>query len=147
SGDDVGGDQIVDGEPVAATQPPEPATQRETTHAGGRVDAEGRGQCRCLSFPIDFGQGCSAFDPRSASVWVNLHLAHRREIDHQPAVAQRLPGDVVAAPAHGDRQVVFQCKAYGQRDVGGAAAADDQPGPPVYHRIPYGPRFVVAGHA
>ena len=70
---------------------------------------------------------------------------HRRQVDHQAAVAHGLPGDAVAAAAHRDRQVALARESQRRRDVVGARAAGDQRRAAVDRAVPDPPRLVVAG--
>ena len=102
-----GRDQIVDREPEAPAQPAEPAAERESRNAGGGVDPERRRQAvRPASRAIELAQCRPALDPRASARRVDLDRLHRREIDHQPAIAERVAGDVMSAAANGEDQIV-----------------------------------------
>ena len=79
----------------------------------------------------------------AAPLRVDLHAAHLREIDHHAVVADGVPGDVVAATADRNRQVMLACERDGRDDIVCAAAADDLGGAPVDHAVPDGASVVV----
>src|SRR5262249_59024034 len=70
--------------------------------------------------------------------------AHRREIDHDPVVADRGAGHVVASASHGDLEVAVAGEPYRCGHVGDTAAAGDQPGAPVDRAVPHGAGVVVS---
>jgi hypothetical protein len=76
-----------------------------------------------------------------------VHALHRRAIDHEPAFAHRVAGDVVAAAAHGEQQVVRPCETDGVHDVRRPFAPDDQRRSLVDHLVPHLARRVVGGIA
>jgi hypothetical protein len=65
----------------------------------------------------------------------------------EPAVADGVAGDVVAAALDREQEMVLGGEADGLGDVGGRGTADDGTGPLVDHRVPDGARVVVAGIA
>ncbi len=71
------------------------------------------------------------------------HAAHRREVEHDPALADRMAGDVVAAAADRDREAVLTGERRRARDhVGDPVAPDDDRRAAVDHGVPdaRGPR-------
>jgi hypothetical protein len=69
---------------------------------------------------------------------------HQRQVDHQPAVAHRQPGDGVAAAPHGDLEIVIPGEADRRHDVVGAGAAGDEARAAVDGAVPDPPGLVVA---
>jgi hypothetical protein len=67
----------------------------------------------------------------------------RREVDHEPAVAERVPGDRVAAPTDGDQQVGPDAEPHRGGHVLGVGAARDGGRPAVDRAVPDPPRLVV----
>jgi len=61
---------------------------------------------------------------------------HRRQVDHQHAVADRVPGHGVPAAADRHLQVALAGEADGCHHVVGAGAAGDQRRPPVDRAVP-----------
>jgi hypothetical protein len=91
--------QVVACPAVAARQVAEAATHREPGDAGGRDEAEHRGQAVQLRLAVDVGERAAGLRPGHAPRRVHPHAAQRRHVDHQAAVAHRQPGNVVAAAA------------------------------------------------
>jgi hypothetical protein len=74
---------------------------------------------------------------------IDRDVAHRRQVDHDPAVARRGAGHVVPPAAHRDLEVAVTGEAHRGGHIGGAAAPGDEPGPPVDGAVPQGPGVVV----
>ena len=74
---------------------------------------------------------------------VNLNVFHQRQIDHQAAVAYRLPADAVGAATHGDHEIVVARKLNGSNDVGCTRAARDERRTLVNLTVPHAPCFVI----
>ena len=99
--------------------------------------------CVCASRSPSVAPGSDVGGRRSADR--RSTLLHQRQVDHQPVVADRVAGDVVAAAAHGEQEVVVGRESDGVLNVGRAGAAGDQRRAPVDHGVPDRPRLVVAG--
>ena len=69
------------------------------------------------------------------------------EIDHDPVVADRVAGDIVAAAPNRDRVIVTAGKRQGVGDVAAASALRDQRGFAIDHGVPDRAGLVVAGAA
>ena len=132
----VGGQQIVDREPVLAAEPAETAAERQPGDTGRRVDAERRRPAERLCFAVEVTQRGTRRDARAAVHRVNPDGSHRRQIDEQAAVAHGIAGDVVAAAPHRQRKIVFTREANRADDVGGTHTAHREGRPPVDHRVP-----------
>ena len=114
----VGGDQldpgdVVDGQAVLAHQPAEPAAQRQPGHAGRATPPRPWSPARRRWSP-----GCTRSTSRRpgrrpAPAGVDVHAAHQRQVDHQPAVGDGSAGDVVAATAHRDLQAAVAPEVHG----------------------------------
>ena len=104
-GDDVGRQQVVDGQAELAGQPAEAAAQRQPGDAGGRVDAGRRGQAERLRLAVDVAQGARRARPRRAARAGSTRTDFMRERSIiSPPSQTALAGDVVAAAAHRDQQ-------------------------------------------
>ena len=86
----------------------------------------------------------AALHPGPSRRRIDPHCAHRGEVDHQPAVAHRVAGDVVSAAAHRQLQTVAARKADALDHVRRAGAAGDEGGVAVDHAVPHHARGVVA---
>src|SRR5207302_11393889 len=69
---------------------------------------------------------------------------HRRQIDHQAALAYGIAGDVVAAALDRHQYAVGAGEAHRRHDVGDPGTAGDQRRTPVDHAVPDYARRVVA---
>src|SRR5690606_29734079 len=105
-GDDVGFDQVVEREAEAAREVAEAAAEGEPGHAGGRDDAGGRGQAEGMRGVVDVAPERATADARGAGLRVDVDVAHGGEVDDQAAIDGALAGDVVAAAANGEGQIV-----------------------------------------
>ena len=135
-GDQVGGPQVVDGQPVPAHQMPEPAAERHPADPGGADRAAGGGQAVPLGGEVQLGPGQAAGGPRGPCRGVDRHRLELRQVDHDAAVADAVPHHGVAAAADRDRQVALAGEPDRLLDVVGAGAAGDQRGLPVDRAVP-----------
>src|SRR4029453_9905300 len=137
-GDHLGLHEIVDGEPVLAHEPPGPPPRADAADAGVAHDAARGGQAVCLCLVVDVAPQGTTLDEGRAVDEIDRDGAHRRQVDDDPVVAHRGAGDVVASASYGDLEVAVAGEAHRRGDVGGAAAAGDQPGSPVDRAVPNG---------
>jgi len=142
-GDQLGLHQVVDGEPVLAHQPADPAAQTETTDPGVAHDAARGGQTERLCLVVDIAPQGTALDQGPALDGIDRDGAHRRKVDHDPVVAHRSPGHVVATASHGDLEVAVPGEPDGRGNIGGAAAPRDQTRSSIDRPVPDGARVVV----
>ncbi len=136
SGDDIRGEQVVDGHPVLPAQPAKAAAEGQAGHARGRVDAERRREAMRLSDRIEIGERAAGLDGRSAGGRVHLNALHQREVDHETVVANGIARDVVAAPADRDEQVVRARELDRLDDIVSRPAARDQRRLAIDRRVP-----------
>ena len=92
--------------------------------------------------PEDTGLGA-----HGALLRVHFDALHRRQVDHHPAVVDRVAGQAVAAAAHGNEQVVFAGVGDGRHHIRRGFATGDHCRPPVDHAVPDLARLIVAGVA
>ena len=137
-GDHLGGQQVVDGEPVLAHEKADAATEREPGDAGVAHDAARGGQTVGLCLVVDVAPQRTALHQRRAADRVDPDGPHRREVDDDAVVTHRGTGHVVAPASYGDLEVVVPGETHGRGHVGGPAASSDQPGAPVDGAVPYG---------
>ena len=76
---------------------------------------------------------------------VDVGAAHPGEVDHDPVVAGREPGDAVAAAAHRDQELLLAGEAERLDDVVDATGPHDERGAPVGHPVPDRASRVVPG--
>jgi len=124
--DDIGTGQVVQGQAVRAAQRPVAAGQGEAGHAD-RLDGAGdRRQPAGGGGRDDVTGGGTAAGDGGAGGRVDGDAAQRRQVQHQPVVAQGAAGPVVPAAAHRQRQGVLARGADGRGDVLAVLAAGDQ---------------------
>ena len=87
-GDDVGRDEVVDAQAVAAPEPADAAAEREPADAGVGDEAARRRETERLRRRVDVAPGRAALDPGPPPFGVHPHAAHRRQVDHH---ARRRP--------------------------------------------------------
>jgi hypothetical protein len=115
---------------------PDTAAQGEATDAGVASDAARGGQTVSLSRVVDVAPKCAAPDAGRALDRIDGDGAHRREVDHDPVIARRGAGHVVASASYGDLEVAVAGEANRCCYVGAAAAACDQSRTPIGGAVP-----------
>jgi hypothetical protein len=144
SGDHLGFGQVVDSEPVLAHEPADATAQAEAADTGVAHDAARGGQTICLCLVVDVAPQGAALDAGRARARIDGDSAHRREIDHDSAVAHCCAGHVVPSASYGDLEVALAGETHRCRHVGGAAAAGDEVRVPVDGAVPDGAGVVVS---
>jgi hypothetical protein len=134
-GDELRRQQVVAGQAVLALEPAGPAAQREAGDAGGRDAAAGDGEAVGLGGAVDLRPDRAASAACDATARVDLDVGHVAEVEDDAVVAQRQPGDRMAAGAHRDREAVLAGERERGDDVIDADAARDEPRPPPDHRV------------
>ena len=126
-GDDVGGDEAVDGQAVVAHHPADPASGGEPADAdglgvtGGEREPAGAQRARHVAPP---GAGAHA-DPVAVE---HLDAGERRHVDDQAAVVGAPGLDAVPATADRQRSPAETAVVDGRRDLFGRLGPDDQRG-------------------
>jgi hypothetical protein len=143
SGDHLGLDKVVDGEPMLAHQPTDAAAEAEATDAGVTDNAAGGGQPVGLGLVVNVSPQGTTLYMGGALGGVDRDGAHRGEVDDDPVVDHRGAGHVVAATPYRDLQLAVTGEAYGGGHVGGPGASGDQSGSPVDHAVPHGSGAVI----
>jgi hypothetical protein len=75
-------------------------------------------------------------DPGPAPVGIDADVAHRRQVDHQPALGNGQAENAVAAAFHRDLEAGISAVADRRRNVVGGGTAGDQTRPSIDHRVP-----------
>jgi len=144
-GDHLGGEQVVDGEPVLAREEADAAAEGEPGDTGVAHDAAGGGQTVGLRLVVNIAPQRTTLHPGRATGGVDPHGPHRREVDDDPVVAHRGTGHAVAPAPYGDLEVVGAGEAHRRDHVGHARAAGDAGRMAVNRAIPDPAGGVVAG--
>ena len=144
SRDDVGGEQVVAGQPVLALQPADSTAEREPGDPGGRDRATGGGQPEGLGLPVELTPGQAGLGLGAAPGRVDPHALHRRQIDDYAVVAYRFPRDVVPAAPDRDGQVLLDAELQRCQHIGDPRAAGDHRRPLIDHPVVHPAGDVVA---
>ena len=87
-GHELGGEQVVDREPVLALEPPRASAQCQAADARGGNAPAGRREAMLLGRAVDLGPQRAAADPGDAAIGVDLDRVHRAHVDHDAVVEQ-----------------------------------------------------------
>jgi hypothetical protein len=144
-GDDLGGEQVVDGQAVLADQEPDPAAQGQAAdaHRGGVAEAGGQ--------PVGAdGGGVGAggqpgLGPGGAALRVEVQRGHLGQVEHDPALGHAVAGQAVAAAADGQLQPGVGGQGHDLGDLGRVGRPDDGRRPPVVLAVEDLAGLVVAG--
>jgi hypothetical protein len=143
--DEIDREQVVDGCPVLAHQPADAAAERQAGDSGvGHDPADGR-QPEELRLSVELAPQDTGLRARSPRLRVDRDALHRRKVDHQPPIADRMPGDAVTTGADRDHQIALAREAHGRDHIGHARAAGDAGRMAVNRTIPDPAGSVVAG--
>src|SRR5262249_35408251 len=81
--------------------------------------------------------------PRRPRLRVDPDALQRRQVDHQPSVAERMPGNAVTTETNRDQQIALAREAHGRNHVCDACAAGDAGGAAVDRAVPYSAGSIV----
>src|ERR671937_912310 len=140
-----GGQQVVDSHPVAAHEPGEAAAEREAGDPGARDDAAGRREAERGGCAIELADEDPGLRANGLPDGVDVDPLHRRQVDHQAAVGDRLARDVVTAAADRDLGALVAAEVDGVDHVRRGQAAGDQGGALVDQPVVDVARLVVTG--
>ena len=142
--DDLGGDQIVDGQPRLPAQPAHPSSEGQTTHAGMANEARWYGEPVRLGRRIEIRQQGPTLYPCRLGVRIDNDPVQRAQVDDQAVVAHRVAREAVCSAAHCDLKSGYpSCVQRGRNVLIGCTTNDDRR-PPVDVGVPRLPRLVVA---
>jgi len=122
---DFGADKVVRRQAGKARQPADATAKGEPGDASVADEAPGHRQPVGLGGGVELGPGRAAPARRTLHVGVDMDGLHRREVDHQAAVAERVAGVVVATAPDRDFQIMFLGECQRGGNVAGGAAAHD----------------------
>jgi hypothetical protein len=128
---------------VAAHEPAEAAAERQAADAGVRDLAGGHREAVLLRGRVELAEQGTPADAHDRALGVDLDPVQRPQVDAQRAVADRAPGDRVAAGADRERPCRGACGTDRRRDVLGVAGVRDGGGPAVDRAVPAGTGVVV----
>jgi hypothetical protein len=143
--DDVGGQEVVDGEAETPGQVADAPAERQAGHACGREEAGGRGHAERHGRVVDVAPGASRVGADGVVLGADRGAAQQRQVDDQGVVPYPQASCVVAAAPDGDLHAVVAAEPHAGDDVGGVAGAHDGSGTLVDHGVVDGARLVIAG--
>jgi hypothetical protein len=124
-GDELGGEQAVDGQPVLADQVADPAAQGQAADADrGGVAEPGDQPVRLHRGGVGPG-GEAGLGPGGAGLGIDLDGGQLREVEHDPALGEAVAGGAVAAGPHGQLVPAVAGQVDHLGDLGGVGRADD----------------------
>ena len=92
--------------PYLRTSQPTPPPRVRPAMPVARDDAGRAPPARAVGLAVEVAERRAALDPHGPRRGIDDDRAHLREVDHQAVVAERAAGDVVAAAAYRDEDVV-----------------------------------------
>ena len=137
-------EEVVDRRAVLSHEPADAAAKGEARDAGVGDDPAHRRQAVKLRLAVELAPEHAGLGPGGARRRVDPDPLHRRKVDHEAAVAERMTTDAVAAGAHRHKQVTLAREANRRDDVGDSGAASDEGGAAVDRTVPDRARGVVA---
>ena len=120
-GDELCADEVVAGQAVLRREMSDTAAEREAADAGRADHASGRHEPERLRRQVEVEPRRSSGRARDSRVGVDLDRTHRRQVDHEPVIADAVPRRVVSTSAHGHLQLVGAREIEGSGDIAGAA--------------------------
>ncbi len=84
------GEQVVDRRAVLAHQPADPTAERQAGDPGVRDDAADGGEPEELGLAVELSPQHACLGARRPGLRVDANAFHRRQVDHEPAVAERV---------------------------------------------------------
>src|SRR5205823_5660381 len=142
-GNQVDGEQLVDGQAVLAHHPADAAAERQAGQAGVRDDPGWNGKAELLRLAVELPEQDAGLSPRGSRFRIDSDPLHRPKVDDQRVVGDRQPWEAVAAAADGDLHPRSARELDGRDHVGDAGAARDQGGTAADRAVPDAPLLVV----
>jgi len=125
-GDDLHGEEVVAGETPLAAKQAHATPQREAGHPGRRYLTTRGHQAVELRLCVHVAPVRARPDAGRSHRRVDPNGLHRREVDHQAAVAEGVAGNVVAPAAHRQKEVVLAREVDRGDDIANAETASDE---------------------
>jgi len=141
--DDVGFEQVVDGQAVLARQVAGATAESEARDAGAADDTERDREPEGVRGVVHVGGRTARLDAHRTSTRIHADALHTREIDDETAVAASQAGTVVPPTTYCNHELLVATEVHRGDDVGGIRAASDQPRSLVDHAVVQGAHLVV----
>ncbi len=139
-GDHIGRDQVVDGEPVFAHQPAQPAAERQTGDARAGDGASGGGKSEHLCLAVQLPPEHTALGSHRSTLRVHANALHWRQVDDEAAVVGTVARRAVATAADRDSETMNTRKVHRALHIGNTGAAGNQRRPPIDVPVPHAAR-------
>ena len=125
SGDDLGGEQVVDAQPELAGQPAHAAAEGEPPDAGVADQPGGRSEPVGLGSRIQICQQRPTADPRGPGRRIDNGRVQQAQVDHQAAIPDGGAGRVMRTSAHRYLEPGAAREADRRNHIGSRSAAGD----------------------
>ena len=143
-GHDVRLEEVVDGQPVGARQPADPAAEGQARDAGAR-DHSGRDrQPVRLRRPVEMAEGRARRDAHPSRVRIDADVRQATQVEHDAALDGPVAGHVVSPTPDREGEPELACRTDDGSDVADTARADDGGRPAVDHPVPDATCVVIA---
>ena len=143
--DDLGRLEVVDGHAVLAHEPTQTAAERQSGDPRRGDHAAGGRQSVDVGRAVVFVPGHAGLRAHPPRRRIDMDAAHRREIDHEPALGCREPCDVVASAADRHLDASLAAEVDGVANVSGVRATRHEPWVLVDQAVVDAPGGVVPG--
>jgi len=144
-GDQIDGEELIDGQPVLSHQPSDSAAERQSGDAGVGDDPPRDREPECLRLAIELSDQYPGLRPDGLCLGIDPDALHQPEVDDDAAVADGQPGEAVAAAAHGRLEARPAREPQRRDDVRDPGAACDQRRETVDRPVPDLALLVVGG--
>ena len=132
---------------MLAHQPGDSSAERETRDPGTRDDTTRRREPEGGGGTVELTDGHARLRPSRGSDRIDVDALHQREVDHQPALGDRLAGDAVTAATNRDLESFAPAEVDSVGDVCRVQTARDHRGVLVDKPVVDAPSLVVSGVA
>jgi hypothetical protein len=146
-GDQLGRQQVVDGQAESSDQEPDPAAEGQPADPDRPGVAEPGGQPVLADGGGVGAGGEPGLGPGRPAIGVDVEGGQLRQVEHQAAVAEAVAGQAVPAAAHGQLHSVVAGQADHPGDLGRRDGPDDRRRPAVPLAVEDLAGLVVAGVA
>ena len=124
--DNLHGAELVHGHSEFSMERTEAPMQGQPADTG-RADLPSRGdQIEQGGFAVEIAPGGASLGECGFAFGIDDHGPHLGEVDHHPAVVDRVAGHVVAAAAYREQEILLPRNVHRGHHVGGAVAAGDE---------------------
>ncbi len=135
-GDEIRGEELVYREPELAVKPADSTAERQAGDAGVSDDSASRRKPERLRLTVELSPEHACLDSRGARHRVDADPFHWPEIDHDPAVADRVARIAVPTPSDCEGQGGLAGEPDRRPDVRNPAAARDESGVAIDRSVP-----------